>query len=204
MYCRGLLQIGPAQIAIECDFSITIRLKAYLFDRCQVLYSIREEVRMGVTKDERTKFHDRNEPSEILYFCVWIPAIENSREVEKLCSLVYFSPEPFLERLLGRTLDCNLFDEVKVGQDADYLGKAMCLQDIEEFEGFLGRKCSVDGESSARKLTCHLEPKARVDHKKHKVGNFTDIYHRIEVIITFDDGEPLLFAGDERDGAFDL
>jgi hypothetical protein len=35
----------------------------------------------------------------------------------------------------------------------------------------------------------HFKPKARIDHKKNKVGNLANINHRIKIVIAFDECE---------------
>ena len=50
----------------------------------------------------------------------------------------------------------------------------------------------------------HLEAKRTVDHKQDQIGDFANVYHRVEIIIGFNEGKPSLFATDNSDRAFDL
>lgn len=56
---------------------------------------------MAIPEYERTELHHANETREIEDFAVGIATVENARQVEQLCTLVYFRPEPLLECFLG-------------------------------------------------------------------------------------------------------
>lgn len=52
---------------------------------------------MAVPKNQRPELHDANETRKIEDLSVGITTIENTREIEELCALVYFIPETFFE-----------------------------------------------------------------------------------------------------------
>lgn len=52
---------------------------------------------MAVPKNQRPELHDANETRKIEDLSVGITTIENAREIEELCALVYFIPETFFE-----------------------------------------------------------------------------------------------------------
>lgn len=92
---------------------------------------------MGVAEDERPELHDGDEAGEVEDLGVRVPAVENSGEVEELGSLVDFCPESLFEGFFGRSNEGGFFDEVEVGKDANDFGKAVGLEDVEEFKSFL-------------------------------------------------------------------
>jgi hypothetical protein len=59
--------------------------------------------------------------------------------------LIDLSPEAFLERLFSRFERFGLFDEIKVGEDADDFWETVRLKDVKEFEGFLWVDVLADG-----------------------------------------------------------
>ncbi len=85
---------------------------------------------MRVTEDERAELHNANKAGEVENFGIRVSAVEYAGEVEKFGSLVYFCPKPFLQRLLGIFEGGSLFDQVKMGQDADDFGETVCLEDV--------------------------------------------------------------------------
>jgi hypothetical protein len=79
MYFGGFLQVGPTEVTIERDSSIACRLNANLFDRCEILHTIGEEIGMGVPENEGAKLHDRDKTGEILDLRIWISSIQYTR-----------------------------------------------------------------------------------------------------------------------------
>lgn len=119
-------EVCPAQVAINGDCPIAFALGlADLLSWCEVLKTVDEEVRMGVSEDEWTEFHDADKPREVENLGVWITAIDEPTQIKEFCALVDFRPETFLQILLG-ALECvGLFDEVQVGEDTDDFGEAV-------------------------------------------------------------------------------
>ena len=92
---------------------------------------------MRVAEDERAELHHADEAREVHDLGVGVASVEHTGEVEELRALVDFRPEALLEHLLGGAQRRGFLDEVEVGKDADDLGEAMGLEDVEELEGFL-------------------------------------------------------------------
>ena len=51
-------------------------------------------------------------------------------------------------------------------------------------------------------MTHHFEPKRTIDHKQHKVGDFSYVNHGVEIVIAFDEGYSLLLPANDSNGAF--
>jgi hypothetical protein len=133
----GLLQIGPTEVTIECDSPIARRLNAYLLHRCEILHTVGKEIGVGISENEGAELHDGDKTGKVLYLRIWVASIQYTREIEELCSLVYFGPEALLECLFCGSLDGDLLDEIKMTEDSDDFRKTVCLKNIEKFECFL-------------------------------------------------------------------
>lgn len=70
---------------------------------------------MGISPYEGTKLHDTDEAAEVHDLGVRVPAIQYPREIEKLCTGIYFCPEALFKSLFGSGERGCFFDEVKMG-----------------------------------------------------------------------------------------
>lgn len=185
MHLHARAQVGAADVAIDGDGAIALALGgAHELARCEVLETVGEQVRVGVAEDEGAELHDADEAGEVEDLGVGVAPVEHAGEVEELGALVDLGPEALLEGLFG-VFECRgLLDEVEVGEDADDLGEAMGLEDVEELEGL------------------HLEAEGAVDHEEDEVGDFANVDHAVDVVVALDEGEAALLAADDGDGAF--
>src|SRR6266550_2135389 len=103
----------------------------------EILHSVGKKVRVGVSEDQRSEFHDGDEAREVEDLRIRISAIENAGEVKQLRPLVDFGPKSLFESFFSRSYDGSFFDKVQVGKDANDFGKSVGLEDVEEFERFL-------------------------------------------------------------------
>ena len=93
------------------------------------------------------------------------------------------SPESLFERLLGLLQGFVGLESVEMRHDADYFGKPVQLQLVEELEGL------------------HLEPVRGVGQQQHQVCDFRKIGHRVQVRGTLEQRDAALSAGHTRDGS---
>jgi len=115
---------------------------------------------MRVPKNKRTEFHDGDEPRKVQDFVVRVPAVENTREVEKLCPLIYFCPESFLQSLFCVSERRRLLDQVQVGEHTDGLWETVGLQYVEELKRFLAQSSAILRQNRQHdRNTHHFEPK---------------------------------------------
>lgn len=130
--------MGAAEIAIESHGPVAFSLgETNVLTWSEILHAVREKIGMGVAEDERPEFHDGDEAGEVEDLGVRVSAVEDAREVEKLGPLIDFCPEALFKGLFGCANEGGFFDKVEVGEDADDFGKAMRLEDVEEFKCFL-------------------------------------------------------------------
>lgn len=92
---------------------------------------------MRIAENQWTEFHHRDKSREVHNFSVRIATIDNSREIEKLCTLVNFCPEALFQRLFSVTERSGFLNEVEMSENTDDFRKSMGLQDIQKLEGFL-------------------------------------------------------------------
>lgn len=52
---------------------------------------------MSIPKDEGSKLHDADETGKIKDLGIGITTVENTREIEKFCALIYLIPETSFE-----------------------------------------------------------------------------------------------------------
>lgn len=50
--------------------------------------------------------------------------------------------------------------------------------------------------------TYHLKTERTVYHEQYEIGDFSNVNHTVEIVVTFDKGEALFFAADHRDWPF--
>ena len=72
-------KVGAANITIECHRAVTFPLQlAYFVAGCEVLHTICKEVGMGVTEDERAKFHNGDEAGEVENLGIRVATIKDT------------------------------------------------------------------------------------------------------------------------------
>ena len=59
-------------------------------------------------------------------------------------------------------------------------------------------------EKNGYACTHHFKPKRAVNHEQHKICNFTDVNHAVEVIVAFDKRQTPLLASNDCDGTLDI
>ena len=90
-----------------------------------------------------------------------------------------------LEPLLRILQRLRFPEQVEMSQYAeDVTGHAGGGEDVEELHGL------------------HLEAVIAVDHEQDDIGDLGDVDHGLELVGTFDKGQPLLLRGDDGDGTF--
>ena len=92
---------------------------------------------MLIPEDQRPELHDGDEAGEEVDLGVGIPAVDDAGEGEELRALVDLGPESMFQSFLGVFQGGGFLDQVEVGEEAEDFGKAVRLENIEEFKGFL-------------------------------------------------------------------
>lgn len=131
MNAHAFSEVRAAKVSIHSDSAVTLAIRGlYLLPRSEVLHAVNEKIRMRVAEDQWAKFHDTDKAGKIQNFRVRITTVENTRQIEEFCALIYLRPETLFECLLGHFEGVCLLDKIKVRENAYDLGKAVGLQNV--------------------------------------------------------------------------
>ena len=76
MHLRPCAQVCAPQIPVHRDSAIAFSLgESDILARSKIFEAVGEEIRVGVSEDERAELHDAHKTGEIEDFCVWISAV---------------------------------------------------------------------------------------------------------------------------------
>ena len=122
---------------------------------------------MLVPPSERPEFHHRDEPSQILNFHSLVLPVDHAGQVKQLRSGVDFCPKPMFQSLLRLSKLFVVLEVVEVSKNPHDSREPVDLADVEELE------------------CLHFETEPRVDEEENQIGDFGYVYHRVDVVVAF-------------------